>query len=112
MKRPTLITVICILGYLSIMFTFPQVFSPQVKKLGVWMPALYGLLVAGSFMSYVGLWYYKRWGVLLFLITYFTKTILNLFFNEFGFTFYFGQIMSVTFIIIFIRFYPRMDQNL
>src|SRR5262245_9214623 len=112
MKRPIIISIICIVGYLSVVFTFPQVFSPSIKKLGVLMPAVYGILVAAHFISCVGIWYFKRWGVQLYLLSFFAKTIFYLSIRQTGVVFYFNTALSIIFIIILLRFYPRMDSNL
>lgn len=112
MKRPIIITIICVIGYLSVVFTFPQVFSPSIKKLGVLMPAVYGVLVAAHFISCVGIWYFKRWGVQLYLLSFFAKTIFYLSIRETGLMFYINVFISVVFIIILLKFYPRMDRNL
>jgi hypothetical protein len=88
------------------------VFSPGIKKMGVFMPALYGILVALQFISCVGLWYFKQWGVQLFLITFFAKTLFFLTTGQTGFTFYLGLLFSISFIIILLRFYRRMNPNL
>jgi hypothetical protein len=112
MKRPRIISFICIVGYLTIVLTFPQVFSPSIKKLGVFMPALYGILVAAHFISCVGLWYFKQWGVQLYLFTFFAKTLFFILTEQYGFGFYFGTVLSLIFIIILLRHYSRMSQNL
>jgi hypothetical protein len=112
MKRPTVISVFCILGYLSVVFTFPQVFSPQVKKLGVVMPALYGILVAAHFISLVGIWFFKQWGVQLYTVAFFAKTLFYMLTDQMGFTVYLGIAISISFIIILLRFYQRMSANL
>ncbi len=112
MKRPRIISIICILGYLSVVFTFPQVFSPQIKKLGTFMPALYGILVAINFIACVGLWYLKRWGVELYLAVFFAKILFSLSISQIGFGFYFSTLFSLVFSIILIRFYPKMSPNL
>lgn len=102
----------CVLGYLSIVISFPQVFSPQVKKLGIFMPALYGFLVAANFMAYVGIWFMKRWGAELFLLSYFTKTLIDILLENTGFMFYSGQLFSAFFIFFLFRNYRLMDRNL
>jgi hypothetical protein len=112
MKRPAVITFFCVLTYLSVVFTFPQVFSPSVKKMGVFIPALYGLLVASQFISTVGIWYFKQWGVQLYLLTFFSRTLFFILSDQIGFLFYLGLAISLTFIIILIRFYPKMNSNL
>ncbi|MGQ0828589.1 MAG: hypothetical protein ACT4ON_09360 [Bacteroidota bacterium] len=111
-KRPLLLTIVCVLGYIWIVFSLPGVFSPAIKKLGDWYPALFGLLVATSFISYVGVWHMKRWGVNLFSITFFVKEMILILINDTGFNFFMGLIFSIFFIVTMIVFYKRMDVNL
>ena len=108
-KRPLLITIICIIGFIWIVFSFPAVFSPSVKKLGDWYPALFGLIVASSFIAYIGVWNMKRWGCSLFIITFFIKEILLLLINDIN---YVGIVVSVFIISVMVAFYKRMDMNL
>jgi hypothetical protein len=108
-KRPTLISIVCILGFIWIVFSFPGVFAPSLKKLGDWYPAIFGILVATSFISYIGLWHMKRWGVRLFLFSFFVKEILLVLINDVN---YVGIVLSVFFICSIVPFYKRMDVNL
>lgn len=112
MKRPTIISVICIIGYLSVLVTFPQVFSPSIKKLGMLMPALYGILVAAQFIACVGLWYYKRWGLELYLLAFFSKTLFFMLMQLTGAGFFFGLLVSVTSVILLLPHYRKMNANL
>ena len=112
MKRPRIITIICILGFISVIFTFPAVYSPSVKKIGDFVPALYGFIVACSFISYIGLWHMKQWGVQLFLFIFFVKTLFLILINDTGAGTITGIILTAVFGIILIRFYPKMDINL
>ncbi len=108
-KRPLLITIICIIGFIWIVFSLPAVFSPSVKKLGDWYPALFGLIVASSFIAYIGVWNMKRWGCSLFIITFFIKEILLVLINDIN---YVGIVVSVFIISVMVAFYKRMDMNL
>ena len=108
-KRPKLLTFVCVLGFTWIVFSFPAVFSPSVKKLGDWYPALFGLIVAVSFISYIGVWHMKRWGVSLFIISFFVKEVILILINDVN---YIGMFFSFLFIIIMVFFYKRMDVNL
>ena len=108
-KRPVLITVVCILGFTWIVFSLPAVFSPSIKKLGDWYPALFGLLVAASFISYIGVWHMKRWGVSLFILTFFTKEIILVLINDISFV---GIVFSIFFLSSMVVFYKKMDINL
>jgi hypothetical protein len=112
MKRPAIITIICVLGYISVLFAFPRVFSPPVKKLGLFMPALFGVIVAAQFISYVGLWYFKRWGVELFVTCFIVKTLFYLLTDQTGPLFYAGVVLSVIFIVLQLRHYRQMSAEL
>lgn len=110
--RPKLITAICIIGFITVIFTFPAVFSPSVKKLGALVPALYGFIVACNFMAFIGLWHMKQWGVQLYLFTFFIKTLFLISINDLGVGTIVGIISAVIFSIVLIRQYPKMDVNL
>ena len=112
MKRPKIISFICILGFISVIFTFPAVFSPSVKKIGDFVPALYGFIVACSFISYIGLWHMKQWGVQLFLFIFFVKTLFLITINDLGPGTIIGILFAIFFAIVLLRFYRKMDVNL
>lgn len=109
LNRPKLITAVCVLGFIWIVFSFPAVFSPSIKKLGDWYPALFGIIVAFSFIAYIGVWHMKQWGVKLFLITFFVKQMLLILINDIS---YVGLSLSVLFIVAMLFFYKKMDVNL
>lgn len=108
-KRPRLLTTVCILGFIWIVFSFPGVFSPSIKKLGDWYPALFGLLVACNFISFIGVWHMKRWGVHLFAIIFFIKELVLVFINDVN---VFAILFSLFFLISMIIYYKKMDSNL
>lgn len=107
--RPKLLTVVCVMGFIWIVFSFPGVFAPSVKKLGDWYPALFGLLVASNFISFIGVWHMKRWGVNLFTITFFVKEIVLILINDIN---YIGIPVFLFFLISMIVHYKKMDVNL
>lgn len=108
-KRPKLITIICVVGFVGIVFTFPGVFAPSIKKHSDWLPALMGLIVAGNFIAYVGLWHMKRWGINTFVITVFAKQIVAIMLNDVNFI---GVGLYTLALLIMLRFYKHMDANL
>jgi hypothetical protein len=63
-------------------------------------------------MATVGIWYFKQWGVQLYLMAFFAKTLFFMLTGQTGFTFYFGMLISLAFIVILLVFYRRMDPNL
>lgn len=112
MKRPRIISFICIIGFLMVVVTFPQMFSPGVKKLGILAPALYGILVALLFMACIGLWHYKQWGAALLLISLFTKLIFYILASQIESGFYLHLILLVFVLPVFKAHYVKMNQNL
>lgn len=110
-KRPVIIIILCIIGWIMVVLNFMEAFSPAVKKIGQLYPALYSLVVCFQFIAFVGIWYMKRWGVELFIITVFTKAILFVFMNTFSFT-GIGFILSVIMMVTLLFFYRGMDRNL
>jgi hypothetical protein len=108
-KRPGIISAICILGFLGIGLSFASVFSPVIKKMGDWYPALFGLLVAGRFMSYIGLWHMKKWGAQWFVITFFLNTGLLI---MLGIPSYISLVFNTLSFIPLTMHYKKMDRNL
>lgn len=111
-QRPKIVSIICIIGFISVIFTFPSVFSPSVKKIGDFVPALYGFIVACNFMAFIGLWHMKQWGVQLYLFIFFVKTLFLISINDLGPGTISGIVSAIIFSAILIRFYPKMDVNL
>lgn len=108
-KRPGLLTVVCILGFIWIVFGFIGVFSPSVKKLGDWFPALFGLMVAANFMAFIGIWHMKRWGVYVFAIAFFIKEIVLILIDDVSIV---GVVFSLFFLGSMFAYFKRMDVNL
>lgn len=94
-----------------VLINFLDAFSPAVKNLGQFYPALYSLVMCLQFIAFVGIWYMKRWGVELFIASFFGKAILFLFMNTLDYTSIIF-LLSALFIIILIFFYKKMDVNL
>ena len=108
-KRPVLITTVCIIGFIWIVGSLPAVFSPSIKKLGDWYPALFGFLVAACFISYIGLWHMKRWGAHVFIGAFFLKEIILIIIDDVSYP---GIVISVFFIACMTAYYKKMDVNL
>ncbi len=108
-KRSKILTVVCIIGFIWVVISLPGVFAPSVKKINDWMPALLGAIRASMFISFIGVWFMKQWGVRLFIITFFLKEMIFVFIND---TNYFSIILSLFFIVTMLVYYRRMDPNL
>jgi hypothetical protein len=111
-KRPTIVTVLACLLVAGCFVSFFYLFAPSVKKLGSYIPALLGLIITLQFVSVIGLWHMKRWGVQLYLAGFFIRFIS---FYLIGMLSVYQQVSCVCMVfyaIVFIRFYRRMDINL
>jgi hypothetical protein len=108
-KRPLLISILCIMGFTWVISSFPGIFSPAIKKLGDFYPALLGLIVATTFISLIGIWHMKRWGLNLYIIVFFSKQLFLILTND---TNVFAIVVSIIFIAFMLPYYKRMDSNL
>lgn len=72
-KRPLLITIICILGFIGGILVIPIVFSPMVEEIATWYPYYFAFTALVGFISLLGLWFMKKWGA----YSYAGLTILN-----------------------------------
>jgi len=114
-KRPVIISILCVLGWIMVILNFLIAFSPSIKKIGPLYPALYSLVMCFQFIAFVGLWYMKRWGLELFISSFFAKCILSVMMGDFsnpGGMFLFSFVVSVIIIIVILFYYRRMDMNL
>jgi phosphatidylserine synthase len=111
-RRPKIVSAVCIVGFVWMIFVLPGMFSPSVKKLGDWMPAIYGLILAFNFISLIGAWHMKRWGAEMYILVFFLKLIFFILTKQVGFGTFVGIVFSTWFIIVFLIYYKRMDRNL
>lgn len=77
MKKPWYITTFCIAGWLWLLVLFPSVFSPDTKNIHLLLPTIYGIIIAGFFIAWVGIWHLKKWGLEWFFILLFIKLFVD-----------------------------------
>ena len=110
-KRPLVVTIFSIIGWVMVILNFLIAFSPAIKKINEFYPALFSLVMCLQFISMVGVWYMKRWGLELFVASFFAKDILSVCMDDFSFaSATFG--ISVILIIVLLFYYRSMDRNL
>ncbi|MFI5148994.1 MAG: hypothetical protein ACHQRM_04625 [Bacteroidia bacterium] len=107
--RPKILTVLSIKGIAWSLVSFLFVFAPSVKKVGVWFPALLGLIVAARFISMIGIWHMKKWGVILFFLSVIAKISSAILLNQLTMV---EIILSLIQIFFLLFFFNRMDDNL
>ncbi|MGP8216499.1 MAG: hypothetical protein ACLQQ4_13105 [Bacteroidia bacterium] len=111
-KRPVIITIFSIIGWIIVVLNFLIAFSPSVKKINALYPALYSMVMCLLFISLVGIWYMKRWGVELFVVSFFARDILSVIMNDYSAIGVISFVISVIIIIVLLFFYKSMDRNL
>lgn len=108
-KRPLIVSTFCIIGFVWTLILFGTILAPSIKRLGEWVPAIYGIIISMTFIAYVGIWHMKRWGVLFFMFTLFFKSLFLIFTGGISVP---GLALSLIFLVIFLVYYKRMDVNL
>jgi hypothetical protein len=69
-KRPVIITVICIIGFIGALFTIPVIFTHFASDVGAWYPPFLGLSAIVGIASFIGLWRMRLWGLYLYLVMF------------------------------------------
>ncbi|VAW78349.1 hypothetical protein MNBD_GAMMA12-3786 [hydrothermal vent metagenome] len=60
-KRPTSITVICVIGFVGALITVPLIFSQIAQQIGAWYPPYLGFSAVIGLVCMIGLWMMKKW---------------------------------------------------
>ncbi|MEM2956565.1 MAG: hypothetical protein QW041_03280 [Candidatus Pacearchaeota archaeon] len=67
-KRPGIITAICIIGFIGALITVPMIFSEIAKSIGVWYPPYLAFSAVVGLACMIGLWMMKKWSVIVYTI--------------------------------------------
>ena len=67
-KRPTAITIICLIGFLGACISISMLFSEVVNGMGLWFTPYVAFSSIISLTCMISLWYVKKWGLYLFFI--------------------------------------------
>lgn len=63
-KRPTSITVICIIGFIGAVFALAMIFSPRAQQIGSWYPPYLAFSAIIGLVCMLGLWTMRKWAAL------------------------------------------------
>lgn len=110
-KRIKLITWTCVVGFLLVILSLPQVFSPETRRLGDFYPAVFALLISLRFIAFVGVWHMKKWGVELFMLTLAVQVILATLIESYTIN-RIALGIHIALLIAMIATYRKMDTNL
>jgi hypothetical protein len=62
-RRPLVITIICVLGFLGALVTIPLIFSPTARAIGEWYEPTLAAAALVGLVCMIGLWLMRRWAV-------------------------------------------------
>src|SRR5262249_5340152 len=62
-KRPIAITIICIIGFIGVVFTVPLLFMDVIRTLPSWYPVLLAVSAVIGLACMIGLWMMQKWAV-------------------------------------------------
>jgi hypothetical protein len=111
-QRPKVISAVTVIAIVLILLGFPMLFMPSIKRMGDFIPMILGIIITLQFVSLIGVWHMKRWGVQLFIIMFCIRVITFMFLDIFTFRFYFSITYSIIFIVFYLIHYRKMDSNL
>lgn len=66
-KRPILITIICILGIIGAAFTILLIFSDEAKAIGNWYPPYLAFSAITGCICFIGFWLMKKWSLIVYI---------------------------------------------
>ena len=72
-ERPVVITILCVLGFIGVLFVIPKVFSSVARNIGVWYPPYLAFIGIVGLICNIGFWKMKKWG----FYGYVTFVVLN-----------------------------------
>jgi hypothetical protein len=111
-QRPKIISIVSVIAIILILLAFPMMFMPSIKKLGDFVPMIIGVIITMQFISIIGIWHMKQWGVQLFITIFTIRVITFMILDLLDVRFFVNVFYSIVFIIFFIIFYKKMDKNL
>lgn len=111
-QRPKSISIITVTAIVLVLLAFPMLFTPSIKRMGDFVPMILGIIITLQFVSLIGIWHMKQWGVQLFIIMFCVRVMTFMFLDLYTFRFFFNIFYSIIFIIFFLIHYRKMDTNL
>ena len=78
-QRPIIITIICLIGFLSLLILIPILFSKSAANVGLWYRPFLALSGFVSFMCMLGLWRMKRWAPITYTLYVIVGQIVSLY---------------------------------
>ena len=61
--RPVIITVLCVVMFVGVVFAVPIIFSQIARDIGAWYPPLLAFGAVVGFVCMIGIWKMRKWAV-------------------------------------------------
>src|SRR5215471_21207352 len=62
-SRPAIITTLCVVMFVGVVFIVAIIFSQSVRDIGAWYPPLLAFSAVVGFVCMIGLWKMRKWAV-------------------------------------------------
>lgn len=111
-KRPKAISILAVIGFIFSAGQIIAISAPGIRDVAGWYPMLYGSIIALRFISLVGVWHMKKWGAELFAYVTVAKILVQIMVDDFGGASGFDASVSISFAVVFLLFYHRMQRDL
>jgi hypothetical protein len=105
-KRPTAITVLCIVEFISAAVGVIIIFTGFASKIAKWYPPLMALSTINQVICMIGAWKMKRWAVYLYICFFVFMQMIMISMGVWQIT---SVIMPVIVVSIFLNFFRKMD---
>lgn len=105
-KRPVVITVMTILGFIGIAAVIAIFFTDNVSIVGHWYPPYLAVSALIGFICMLGFWNMKKWALFAYIIFFVTNQVVIYIMGIWNFQF--GFIVPIIFIGIVIHHYKKL----
>ena len=111
-KRPRILSILGVKWYIISAGQIIAISAPAIRDISSWYPMLYGSIIALRFISIVGIWHMKKWGVELFFYVTIAKIITQVLVGDFSGGAGVDSFLSVALVIVSMFYYKRMGRDL
>ncbi len=66
-KRPIIITIMCIIGFIGAAFSIPLAFSSLAQAIGPWYPPSLLVSSVAGIAAMIGFWLMKKWALYIYI---------------------------------------------
>ncbi len=76
-RRPPVVTILCILGFIGAVLVVPSALSAAAREVGPWYPSYLFFVGLSGLVCNIGFWKMRKWGLYLYLaVTAFNQVVM------------------------------------